>query len=421
MVDLTGRRSATYPGVRDFLVSRFLSAPSPLLSVLALGLATVGCRFKSVGPVTASIEATAVHSDAVDLSESLCLLGTALASDAPACDDQPARVEELQLAVGQLTNYGSRLSKLSGIRPVNLGPAPGAVIGLGEALSGSSLDGIERKGIHTASKILTNVITTAVKRKALRKAVGSTDRSVQCLAWRGYEATEVWRREVARIAEAGTKAEALDIALEAPPRPVEPPPPPAAASREEASTPPASKHPLAERVTEVERRQTELEGTVQDAERARSKAQRKQDRTDRRALESQRLALRSAQVIAADHDRRLAALQRGLWSVAVSHNHLACERDRLGTTKDRSLQRELGQQVACVLERDRPESEQSSECRPVLARAKWLRAHACEQLHELDDGGQAKIDEDGAPVPAGPRCSPPPPAESPSDPPRTTP
>ncbi|MEM7157485.1 MAG: hypothetical protein AAF799_31875 [Myxococcota bacterium] len=400
-------------------MSRSRYVPSPLVAALALCLAPFGCRFKSVSPVSASIEATAVHSDAIDLSESLCLLGTALASDAPACDDQSARVEALQLAVGQLSSYGGRLSKLSGIRPVNLGPAPGAVIGLGEAVSGSKLDGIERRGIQAASKILANVITTAVKRKALRTAVHDTDRSVQCLAWRGYEATEVWRREVARIAESGTKAEALDIALGAPPRPAEPPPPPPAAV--EPSPTPPSKHPLAERVAEVEQKQAELEGALHEAEQTRARAARKQAKTDRRALESQRLALRSAQVIAAEHDRRLAALQRGLWSVAVSHNHLACNRDRLGTTKDRALQAELGQLVACVLERDSMDSDRSSGCRSVLARAEWLRAHACEQLHQLDDAQQPVLDDDGNPVPAAPRCSPPPPPPSTPEQPPTTP
>lgn len=362
--------------------------PLPLRARLLRGaswalLALAGCRFGSVGPVSDSIVGTLEHSEAIELGEPLCRLGTAMVSDAPACEDRAARIEQLQLALKELSGYGDRLSRLAGIPNVSLGPAPGAVIGLGEAVSGSSLSGVEKKGIETAAQILADVITTTVKRKALRKALAATDRSVQCLAWRSVEATEVWRRELARISEAGTKADALDIVLDPSiPRPPKPEAP-------EAEPAPAEEDPLAARVAEVEARQIEVEARLAEAEHDLG-------RTDERALESERLALRSVQVIAAEHDRRLAALERGLWAVALSHHHLACNAERLGTTRDRKLQAEVGEHVACVLERDRSPEEQSSQCRDVLAHAAALRANACQDL--LRDG------EGGEPEPNAPDC-----------------
>ncbi|MCA9655569.1 MAG: hypothetical protein H6712_03630 [Myxococcales bacterium] len=358
--------------------------PRPGLRVgLLLTASLVGgaCRFGSVSPVTESIAASAEHGEAVELGESLCRLGTAMVSDAPACEDRAEHIESFQLALGRLSAYGARLSGLAGIRSVDLGAAPGAMIRLGETVSGGTLDGVERKGIETAATILAEVITTAIKRKALRKAVISTDRSVQCLAWRSVEATEVWRRELARISEAGTKADALDLELDRSRSrvPIDDEPAAPSPSPEEAAD------PLAPRVEEVEARLDELEHDL--------------GKTGRRAMESERLALRSVQVIAAEHDRRLAALERGLWAVALSHHHLACHAERLGTTRDRTLRAEIGRRVACVLERERPAAERSAACRPVLERAEALRAHACEDL--IRDG------EDGTPIPAEPDCEPP--------------
>lgn len=368
--------------------------PSPRLSLRPLRrallplLLVAGCRFGSVSPVSESIAATAQHSEAVSLGESLCRLGTAMVSDAPDCDDRAAAIDRLVLAVGELSSYGARLSRLAGIDSVDLGVAPGAVISLGETLGGGTLAGIERKGIETASQIITDVITTSVKRRALRKAVVTTDRSVQCLAWRSVEATEVWRRELARIAEARAKADALDIVLApAAPRAPEadvddevPTETPTVASTQEQSR--SQPDPIEPRVVALEEAVGELEEDT--------------GRTTRRALESQRLALRSVQVIAAEHDRRLAALERGLWAVALSHHHLACNAERLGTTRDRGLRSEIDRRVACVLERERPPQERSAACRPVLAQAEAMRAAACQDL--LRDG------DDGKPEPVAPAC-----------------
>lgn len=354
----------------------------PLRRALLPLLLVAGCRFGSVSPVSESIAATAQHSEAVTLGESLCRLGTAMVSDAPDCEDRAAAIERLLVAVGELSTYGDRLARLAGIDSVSLGAAPGAVISLGEALAGGTLAGVERKGIETAAQIITDVITTSVKRRALRKAVVTSDRSVQCLAWRSVEATEVWRRELARIAEARAKADALDIVL-GPSGPRGPEADVGGEGPAEAELgDQAQPHPLQPRVVELEETVGELEEDMEG--------------TTRRALESQRLALRSVQVIAAEHDRRLAALERGLWAVALSHHHLACNAERLGTTRDRGLRSEIGRRVACVLERERPPQERSAVCRPVLAQAEAMRAAACQEL--LRDG------DDGKPEPVAPAC-----------------